>query len=153
MMPYLGFSADSAGSHTWGLKSSYGVFLAHYLSTNTLPGATRLDFAFIGGLSISQALLISPLATAITRLYGTCTTLLLGVFFETVSLSVFREEDMAPFSEPRDLLWLGHGIPPRRLGGYCSSMVHHPSKPRERNIGRRIWIRRFDIHPWSSGYD
>ncbi|OCL05105.1 MFS general substrate transporter [Glonium stellatum] len=73
-------------AHTWGLNSSYGVFLAHYLSTNTFPGATRLDFAFIGGLSISQALLISPLATAITRLYGTRTTLLLGVFFETVSL-------------------------------------------------------------------
>ena len=86
MMPCLGFLADSTSSHTWGLNSSYGVFLAHYLSTNTFPGATRLDFAFIGGLSISQALLISPLATAITRLYGTRTTLLLGVFFETISL-------------------------------------------------------------------
>lgn len=73
-------------AHTWGLNSSYGVFLAQYLSTNTFPGATRLDFAFIGGLSISQALLISPLATAITRLYGTRTTLFLGVFFETISL-------------------------------------------------------------------
>lgn len=73
-------------AHTWGLNSSYGVFLAQYLSTNTFPGATRLDFAFIGGLFISQALLISPLATAITRLYGTRTTLFLGVFFETISL-------------------------------------------------------------------
>ncbi|KAF2813301.1 uncharacterized protein BDZ99DRAFT_568524 [Mytilinidion resinicola] len=73
-------------AHTWGLNSSYGVFLAHYLSTNTFPGATRLEFAFIGGLSVSMALAVSPVATATTRLYGTRITLLLGVFFEALSL-------------------------------------------------------------------
>ncbi|MCJ1406895.1 hypothetical protein MMC19_000965 [Ptychographa xylographoides] len=73
-------------AHTWGLNSSYGVFLAHYLANNTYPGATYLEYAFVGGLSISQALLISPLATITTRKYGTRTTLLLGVFFETLSL-------------------------------------------------------------------
>ncbi|MCJ1243788.1 hypothetical protein MMC30_000985 [Trapelia coarctata] len=72
--------------HTWGLNSSYGVFLAHYLANNTYPGATYLEYAFVGGLSISQALLISPLATYTTREYGTRTTLLLGVFFETLAL-------------------------------------------------------------------
>ncbi|TKA66920.1 hypothetical protein B0A49_08472, partial [Cryomyces minteri] len=73
-------------AHTWGLNSSYGVFLAHYLDTKTFQGASSLDFAFVGGLSISQALLVSPIATICTRLYGTRTTLLIGVFFETVSL-------------------------------------------------------------------
>ncbi|KAF2452407.1 major facilitator superfamily domain-containing protein [Lineolata rhizophorae] len=72
--------------HTWGLNSSYGVFLAHYLSTNTFPNASPLDFAFIGGLSISMALLISPLGTIITRLYGTRATLSLGIVFQTASL-------------------------------------------------------------------
>ena len=65
---------------------SYGVFLSHYLANNTYPGATYLEYAFVGGLSISQALLISPLATYTTREFGTRTTLLLGVFFETLSL-------------------------------------------------------------------
>ncbi|KAI9677061.1 MAG: hypothetical protein M1817_006900 [Caeruleum heppii] len=73
-------------AHTWGLNSSYGVFLAHYLATNTYPGATYLEFAFVGGLSISQALLISPIATTTVRLYGTRATLLIGVFLETLSL-------------------------------------------------------------------
>lgn len=73
-------------AHTWGLNSSYGVFLAHYLSRDVFPGATRLDYAFVGGLSISQALFVSPVATMTTRLYGTRTTLLIGVFFETISL-------------------------------------------------------------------
>ncbi|KAB2571965.1 MFS transporter [Lasiodiplodia theobromae] len=73
-------------AHTWGLNSSYGVFLAHYLSNNVFPGATRLDFAFVGGLSISQALFVAPLATMTTRRFGTRVTLLIGVFFETLSL-------------------------------------------------------------------
>ncbi|KAA6410826.1 MAG: mfs transporter [Lasallia pustulata] len=73
-------------AHTWGINSSYGVFLAYYLANNTYPGATRLDYAFVGGLSISMALLVSPVATYVTRLRGTRTTLLLGVFFEALSL-------------------------------------------------------------------
>lgn len=73
-------------AHTWGLNSSYGVFLAYYLANDVFPGATELQYAFVGGLSISMALLVSPVATITTRLYGTKTTLLIGVFFETVSL-------------------------------------------------------------------
>lgn len=73
-------------AHTWGINSSYGVFLAYYLANDYYPGASALEFAFVGGLSISQALLISPLATYITRVYGTRTTLLLGVALETLAL-------------------------------------------------------------------
>lgn len=76
----------TVNAHTWGLNSSYGVFLAHYLSTNTFPGATSLEYAFVGSLSIACALLVSPLATISTRVFGTRTTLLTGVFFETISL-------------------------------------------------------------------
>ncbi|KAL8803570.1 MAG: hypothetical protein Q9200_006151 [Gallowayella weberi] len=73
-------------AHTWGVNSSYGVFLSYYLDHNYYPGATARDFAFVGGLSISQALLISPVATTTTRLYGTNVTLLIGVLLETVAL-------------------------------------------------------------------
>ncbi|KAI9841761.1 MAG: hypothetical protein M1837_000422 [Sclerophora amabilis] len=73
-------------AHTWGINSSYGIFLASYLADNSFPGSTYLEFALIGGLSISQALMISPLSTFVTRTYGTRTTLLIGVFFETLSL-------------------------------------------------------------------
>ncbi|KAL2043533.1 hypothetical protein N7G274_003840 [Stereocaulon virgatum] len=73
-------------AHTWGINSSYGVFLAYYLANDYYPNTSSLEYAFVGGLSISQALLISPLATYTTRVYGTRTTLLIGVFFETVAL-------------------------------------------------------------------
>lgn len=87
---WMGFSFTGlewliSSRHTWGLNSSYGVFLAYYLANNVFPGATRLEYAFVGGLSISQALMVSPIATMTTRLYGTRTTLLIGVFFETLS--------------------------------------------------------------------
>lgn len=62
------------------------MFLAHYLANDTYPGASYLEYAFVGGLSISSALLVSPLATYTTRIYGTRTTLFTGVFFETLSL-------------------------------------------------------------------
>ncbi|KAK5164846.1 uncharacterized protein LTR77_009510 [Saxophila tyrrhenica] len=72
--------------HTWGLNSSYGVFLAHYLANDTFPGATPLEYAFVGSLSISCALLISPIATTTTRFFGTHVTLFTGVILEAVSL-------------------------------------------------------------------
>lgn len=70
-------------AHTWGMNSSYGVFLAHYLSTNTFPGATPLQYAFVGGLSISCAMLVSPLSTLSTRYFGTHVTLSFGIVLET----------------------------------------------------------------------
>nr|OQO17730.1 hypothetical protein B0A51_12884 [Rachicladosporium sp. CCFEE 5018] len=73
-------------AHTWGLNSSYGVFLAHYLAHSTFPGATYLMYAFVGSLSISCAMLVSPLATLTTRTWGTRTTLLIGVALQTASL-------------------------------------------------------------------
>ncbi|KAL3422595.1 major facilitator superfamily transporter [Phlyctema vagabunda] len=73
-------------THTWGINSAYGVFLAHYLSTNTFPNATPLQYAFIGGLSISQALLVSPFTVVTTRRYSVKTTLTIGLVLFTVAL-------------------------------------------------------------------
>lgn len=73
-------------AHTWGINSSYGVFLAHYLATNTYPGATSLEYAFVGGLSISCAMLVSPLVTFSTGRLGTHATLCIGTAFEVAGL-------------------------------------------------------------------
>ncbi|TVY28165.1 putative transporter, partial [Lachnellula hyalina] len=73
-------------AHTWGLNSSYAVFLAHYLQTDTFPGATALAYAFVGGLSVSLALLISPVATICVRKYGTQVALFIGIVFQSAGL-------------------------------------------------------------------
>ncbi|KAJ5356725.1 major facilitator superfamily domain-containing protein [Penicillium concentricum] len=65
---------------------SYGVFLAHYLGTDTFPGASDLDFAFVGGLSLSMAQFIAPVATITTRVWGTRATLMIGITLQTAAL-------------------------------------------------------------------
>ena len=49
------------------------------------PNTSALSFAFTGGLSISCALLVAPLATILIQLFGTRLVLNLGVLFEVVS--------------------------------------------------------------------
>ncbi|OJJ40509.1 hypothetical protein ASPWEDRAFT_101490 [Aspergillus wentii DTO 134E9] len=73
-------------AHTWGINSSYGVFLSYYLSHNVFPNSTALSYAFTGGLSISCALLVAPLATYLIHVCSTRFVLNVGVFFETLSL-------------------------------------------------------------------
>jgi len=90
-------------AHTWGMNSSYSVFLAYYLRSGSIAGSSPLAFAFVGGLSISMgehvtgctggelpgpdtnpmvALLVSPLATVCIGKFGTNTTLRIGVVLE-----------------------------------------------------------------------
>ncbi|KJZ76176.1 hypothetical protein HIM_04632 [Hirsutella minnesotensis 3608] len=73
-------------AHTWGLNSSYGVFLAHYLANDTFPGASPLHYAFVGSLSVSCALIVSPISTICVRELGTKPTMLGGAVLEAVSL-------------------------------------------------------------------
>lgn len=72
-------------AHTWGMNSSYGVFLAHYVANDVFPGSSSLQYAFIGSLSFSIALLVSPLATTGVRVLGTKPTMLIGVVLEAAS--------------------------------------------------------------------
>ena len=52
------------------ILQSYGVYLSHYLAEDYFPGATPLDYAFIGGIQFGAALLISPACTVLTREVG-----------------------------------------------------------------------------------
>ncbi|KAL1903428.1 hypothetical protein Sste5346_000054 [Sporothrix stenoceras] len=72
-------------AHTWGLNSAYAVFLAYFLNNNVFPDASPIAYAFVGGLSISIALLVSPLSTVSVGKLGTRPTLLIGIFFETIA--------------------------------------------------------------------
>ncbi|EMR71594.1 putative mfs transporter protein [Eutypa lata UCREL1] len=65
-------------AHTFGINSMFGVFLAFYLKSDTYPGATPLQFAFVGGLSFAIAFLFAPIATASHRLFGPRVTVFFG---------------------------------------------------------------------------
>ncbi|KAK3906835.1 major facilitator superfamily domain-containing protein [Staphylotrichum tortipilum] len=79
------FGVLLVNAHTWGLNSSYAVFLAYYLRSGTIDGASALGFAFVGGLSISISMLVSPFATWCIGRFGTAATLRIGVVLEAVS--------------------------------------------------------------------
>lgn len=73
-------------AHTWGVNSAWGVFLAQFLSHSTFEGASHLQYALIGGLSISQALLVSTLVAKIHEKLGIRFSLLLGTLLVSASL-------------------------------------------------------------------
>lgn len=75
-------SVAIVNAHTWGLNSSYAVFLAHYLRSGSIGGSSPLAFAFVGGLSISISLLVSPLVTWCIGRFGTVPTFRVGVVLE-----------------------------------------------------------------------
>ncbi|TLD12692.1 uncharacterized protein PgNI_03137 [Pyricularia grisea] len=72
-------------AHTWGINASYSVFLAYYLRSGAFEGASPIAYAFVGGLSISIALVISPISTISVREIGTRNTLLLGTAIVTIA--------------------------------------------------------------------
>lgn len=72
--------------HTWGINSAWGVILDHFITDSTFPKATRIEYAFIGGLSISQALLIGPLVHKAQGVIGTRGLLLLGTLLVSASM-------------------------------------------------------------------
>ncbi|KAF4630901.1 hypothetical protein G7Y89_g7236 [Cudoniella acicularis] len=69
-------------AHSWGMTGSYAVFLAYYLSHDTYPGATSLDYAMIGGLSFSTAFLVAPLVNFCVKALGSKPTLCIGILFQ-----------------------------------------------------------------------
>jgi MFS family permease len=60
------------------------VYLSYYLDSNVFPNATPTDFAFIGGLNFSAAMVVSPIVTILTRKYGKHVTMGLGVIFQAL---------------------------------------------------------------------
>ena len=68
-----------------GHIQSYGVFLGYYLENNIYQTATPTDFAFIGGLNFSVAMLASPVVTLLVRRnpFGIHLPMLIGVCFQT----------------------------------------------------------------------
>ncbi|KAF4306298.1 putative transporter ESBP6 [Botryosphaeria dothidea] len=65
-------------AHTWGVNGAWGVILNYFLERDSFPGAGHLEYALIGGLSISQALMVSPIAGTSRQKLGTRNTLLIG---------------------------------------------------------------------------
>ncbi|PGH02206.1 hypothetical protein GX51_04780 [Blastomyces parvus] len=90
--------------NTWGVNSSYAVFLSYYLSNDIFPDASDITYAFTGGLSMSCCLLIAPLVTHLVHLYGNRPILNVGVVLQTISFIG------ASFAKQQWQLFLSQGV-------------------------------------------
>ncbi|KAL9596231.1 MAG: hypothetical protein Q9219_005942 [cf. Caloplaca sp. 3 TL-2023] len=68
---------------TWGTVAAYGVYLSHYLASDSFPEASAWDYAFIGGFNFSIAMLIAPIVTILTRNFGIHATMAVGLILES----------------------------------------------------------------------
>lgn len=64
---------------------AWGVFLARYLEDSYFPDATQFTYAIIGGLSISQSLMVSPLVGWANQRLGTKISMLIGTALVSLS--------------------------------------------------------------------
>ncbi|CAN3373812.1 hypothetical protein DIURU_004328 [Diutina rugosa] len=73
----------------WGLNSGFAVYFQHFLHDDTFPGATKLDYSFIGGISYGAMLAFTPLTNWIwVRLgkYGLTTIISVGTVCQFAAL-------------------------------------------------------------------
>lgn len=113
----------ASGCDGWQLSylitssQAYGVYLSYYLSHDVFPGATPLDFAFVGGFNFAAAMLVAPLVTYLARRYGTRPSMFFGV------LSLAAAFISASFAHKAWQLYLSHGV----LLGIGVGFIYIPS--------------------------
>ena len=104
---------------TWGIIASFGVFLAFYLDNDVFPCGTDLDYAFIGGLNFSVAMLMAPVATYTCRRWYFKWTLGVGVSCLGGGFIA------ASFARSVGELFLSQGL----LVGMGAGLIYVPSLP------------------------
>jgi hypothetical protein len=102
---------------TWGVLSSYGVYLAFYVSHDVFSEANSLDYAYIGGLNFGVSMLVASPVTYFTRKLGTHIPMFLGVICMTVGLVA------ASFAKKTWQLYLTQGV----LVGAGVGLLYIPS--------------------------
>ncbi|KAK7609678.1 major facilitator superfamily domain-containing protein [Phyllosticta paracitricarpa] len=73
-------------AHTAGVNSSWAIFLDYFVSHHTYPDATRWQYALIGGLSISQSLIVSPVISVSNHFLGVRFTMVFGAVIVFLSM-------------------------------------------------------------------
>ncbi|GEQ67415.1 hypothetical protein JCM33374_g1080 [Metschnikowia sp. JCM 33374] len=76
---------------TWGTNAAFGVFLNYYLTTDSFPGASKYDFALMGGIVVFLAQFLAPFCTLAVRIFGQTPVHLVGICFQTLGYMLAAE--------------------------------------------------------------
>lgn len=63
---------------TWGMNLGFAIYFANYLDLGTFAGATKLDYAWIGGIAFGVGLAFLPVVNWLVPILGMNGCLLLG---------------------------------------------------------------------------
>lgn len=102
---------------SWGASGSYGVFLANFLSSHKYPDATRIDFAFVGGLQFGLGLAVSPVVTYVLQFWPYSLVVTAGAILEAAAYIA------ASFATKKWHLYLSQGL----LSGISIGIVFVPA--------------------------
>ena len=59
-------------------STSYGVYLSWYIDNDHFPGASALDYTFVGGVNFAAAMLEAPIVNLLIKRFGTNKVMLGG---------------------------------------------------------------------------
>ncbi|AOA61814.1 Putative monocarboxylate permeases [Komagataella phaffii CBS 7435] len=71
---------------TWGANSGYAIYLAHYLADDTFHGASKIDYAIIGGLSFASGTVLAPLINYLVGVTNLTFVLVLGWIIQFIAV-------------------------------------------------------------------
>lgn len=69
---------------TWGANASFGIFLDFYMQHGEFPGATKIDYALIGGTVMFLAQVCAPISSFLSRVLGPQWVIAIGCVIQTV---------------------------------------------------------------------
>ncbi|RSL67656.1 hypothetical protein CEP53_002890 [Fusarium sp. AF-6] len=64
---------------TWGMNTTYGVYISYCIAHDYFEGATHLRSAFVGGLSVAFAWFAAPFVNYLTKTFGIRVPMAAGV--------------------------------------------------------------------------
>lgn len=71
---------------TWGMNSGFAIYLSEYLNNGSFKGATKIDYAYIGGIAFGVGLVFSPVTNYIMGKIGTTSTIIIGSCLQFTAL-------------------------------------------------------------------
>ncbi|CEP20251.1 MCH2 [Cyberlindnera jadinii] len=89
---------------TWAANSGYSIYLANYLSNNKFKGASKLDYAAVGGLAFGSGMILGPLVRIVLKHTTVKLTITIGACLQ------FLGTILAAFSTQLWQIYLTQGV-------------------------------------------
>jgi MFS family permease len=89
---------------TWAANSGYSIYLAYYLQHNKFEGATKIDYAGVGGIAFGAGLVLGPLVRLFTNYTSIKTCIAVGAIIQ------FAGTILAAFSTKLWQIFLTQGL-------------------------------------------